>query len=87
MSNTKYSAISINPGAILRGAGHEIPPVYPSSPSIIYPLAKRTRKVDKDYRTYERTIDDMKARESEMAATFVQKVSNREAAGGGGGAY
>lgn len=47
----------------------------------------RTCKVDKDYRTYERTIDDMKARESEMAATFVQKVSNKKTAtrGGGGG--
>ncbi len=32
-------------------------------------------KIDKDYRTYERVIREMKAKEDEMAVTFVDKVS------------
>lgn len=32
-------------------------------------------KVDKDYRRYEKKIQDMQAKEGEMAATFVEKVS------------
>jgi len=44
-------------------------PPHPPSPNCV------ALKIDKDYRTYERVIREMKAKEDKMAVTFVDKVN------------